>query len=175
MVIAARSSSPSSIYAHLGTGSAGPSPAARQARRRRKEARLASLADRCPDLATHLSTDRLSPILDVLRRCREDSRPGAEHAELERHLLGLRAEVEALERWAAARGPREQRSGPVVRQALDFLTTFGRITVLDFSSIPVEEKGRMVAILALEHRWCYAAAGTTRDALKEATGRTGAR
>jgi hypothetical protein len=121
-----------------------------------------------------LDPDRLSPIHALLRVYREQRGAFAE-SPLAGFLKGLLAEVEALEDWSGCRGRRQHHDGTSIRQALHFLRTFSRIMSLDFSDIPVEERDDLVRLLALEHRWCYAAAGTTRDAFKIAIGRTGAR
>jgi hypothetical protein len=122
-----------------------------------------------------LMVDRANPILDLLRRYQTDPGTAAENTPLQQYLIELRAEVEALEAWAESRPRGEQRESSSIRQALDFLRRFGHLSTLDFSSIPEEERGELVTLLSLEHRWCYAAAGTTRDAFKIAIGRTGAR
>ena len=122
-----------------------------------------------------LMLDRASPILDLLRRYQIDPGIPVERTPLHQYLIELRAEVEALEAWAESRPRGEQRDNASIRQALDFLRRFGHLSTLDFSVIPEEERGDLITLLALEHRWCYAAAGTTRDAFKIAIGRTGAR
>ena len=123
-----------------------------------------------------LMVDRANPILDLLRRYQTDPGAPVQHTTpLQHYLIELRAEVEALEAWAESRPRGEQRETGSIRQALDFLRRFGHLSTLDFSSIPEEERGDLITLLALEHRWCYAAAGTTRDAFKIANGRTGAR
>jgi hypothetical protein len=119
--------------------------------------------------------DRADPIVDLLRRYETDPGIPLENTPLQQYLIELRAEVEALEAWAESRPRGEQRETASIRQALDFLRRFGHLSTLDFSSIPEEERGDLITLLALEHRWCYAAAGTTRDAFKIAIGRTGAR
>jgi len=145
---------------------------ARRAKRERERAREDAAKKEQP--ALHL--DRLAPIRVLLRTYREERAPDAfDETALVAFVPRLRAEVEALEAWADGRGRRAHHDGASVRQALHFLRTFGRIMSLDFSHVPIEERDRLVALLALEHRWCYAAAGTTRDAFKVAIGRTGAR
>ncbi len=143
---------------------------ARQKLRALRESRLTQRAD-----GPELSLDRMGPIISLLRQYREDREGHLSAKALSRYLQHLKAEVEALERWADARSTRLQKDGATIRRALEFLRTFGHVTALDFSSIPIEERSGLVTLLALEHRWCYAAAGTTRGAFKVATGRTGAR
>lgn len=160
-----------SIYRNAGRSDRPATREAREARRARQQARLTNVMRHRPTLMM----DRAAPILDLLRRYRAD--PGAviEITPLQQYLIELRAEVEALEDWAESRPRGEQRDNGSIRQALDFLRRFGHLSTLDFSSIPEEERGDLVTLLALEHRWCYAAAGTTRDVFKVAIGRTGAR
>ena len=122
-----------------------------------------------------LMIDRANPILDLLRRYQTDAGAALENTPLQQYLIELKAEVEALEAWAESRPRPQQRENGSIRQALDFLRRFGHLSTLDFSVIPEEERGDLITLLALEHRWCYAAAGTTRDAFKIAIGRTGAR
>jgi hypothetical protein len=153
-------------------GKAGSS--ARRARRLRAKARLEDAQRARPTL----DADRLTPILGVLRVYREHiGAPGrdVDASPLAAFVRTLLSEVEALESWAASRGKRIHHDGSTIRKALHFLRTFSRIMSLDFSNIPIEERDLLVALLALEHRWCYAAAGTTRNAFKIAIGRTGAR
>lgn len=145
--------------------------------RRGKRSREAARAEAARARQPALRTDRLAPIHELLRTYREEVVRDGEIAvsPLEQLLPKLAAEVSEVEAWAEGLGRRAHSDGAAIRRALMFLRTFGRVTTLDFSSIPVEERGRLVALLALEHRWCYAAAGTTRDAFKIAIGRTGAR
>lgn len=146
---------------------------ARQAKRLRARARVDAAVEKRPTLRI----ERMPPLLALLRAYREH--PGDDAPSVPSPLDGLigdlRREVETLEGWAHRRGKRAHHEGPTIRQALGFLRTFGRMMALDFSDIPLEERPQLVALLALEHRWCYAAAGTTRDAFKIAIGRTGAR
>jgi hypothetical protein len=147
------------------------------ARRARRQRRLEAVADQRPALRT----DRLTPILSILRAYREEPAAAlttertAMPTPLACFVERVAAELEPLEAWAAKRGARAHRDGTTIRQALALLREFGRITSLDFSSIPQEERPLLVQMLALEHRFCYAAAGTTRDAFKVEIGRTGAR
>ncbi len=145
---------------------------ARRAKRDRERARAAAAKSRQPSL----DVDRMTPICRLLRAYREQ-KAGVpiDPSPLASFLPRLRREVEAVETWATGRGRRMHHDGAAIRQALHFLRTFGRIMSLDFSDIPIEERDGLVTLLALEHRWCYAAAGTTRDAFKMAIGRTGAR
>lgn len=122
-----------------------------------------------------LMVDRAAPLLRILKSYQEADPALDDRTPLQNYLAVVRAEVEALEAWAESRPKTQQKDGGAIRQALDFLRTFGHLSTLDFSSIPEEERMDLVTLLALEHRWCYAAAGTTRDAFKGAIGRTGAR
>ncbi len=155
---------PTSIYAHVSLNQA--SQATRLSRRHRIARRLENSPDRPP-----LALDRVGPFVQTLRAYRE----GALDGPLQRLEQKLAMEVEALERWSLGRTRAQQKDQGCIRVALDFLKIFGRITALDFSSIPVEERALLVSVLALEHRWCYAAAGTTRQVFKVMIGRTGAR
>lgn len=157
------------MYSGDATAPVRRSRASRHSRRNLVRARRAALSG--GNDGPSLRVERLPPITELLRAYREGRTDDA----LPEHVRALRSEVEALERWADARPRHEQLSGTTTRLALDFLRGFGRITALDFSSIPSEERDLLVELLALEHRWCYAAAGTTRDAFKIAVGRTGAR
>ncbi|MCB9653873.1 MAG: hypothetical protein H6729_07055 [Deltaproteobacteria bacterium] len=148
--------------------------AARTARRARQAARQEAAAIRHSQGAVPLRLDRLSPIVEILRRYREEPSHGEPLDMLETYTRILESEVENLESHVA-RAPRQQRHGSAIRQALDFLSLFGRIASLDFGLVPVEERPHLVRLLELEHRWCYAAAGTTRAVFKRAIGRTGAR
>lgn len=141
-----------------------PTPGARSHRRNRDHQRI---RDAAPDL----QTDRLSPIEEVLRAYRS----GVSPSPLRARRRQVELEVAQLERIASERPRREQSSGPTIRLALLFLKGFGRLSSLDFSGVPVEERSELVALLALEYRWCLAAAGTTGRAFKIAIGRTGAR
>jgi hypothetical protein len=144
----------------------------RQAKRLRARARVDAAVERRPTLRT----DRLPPIHAILRIYREHPGDGSpDPSPLVPLIEELRVEVEALEGWADRRGKRAHHEGATIRQALGFLRTFGRMMALDFSEIPIEERPLLVSLLAMEHRWCYAAAGTTREAFKVAIGRTGAR
>lgn len=158
-----------SIYAHLTPTVS--TRAARQARRARAQARLTLVQDERPPI----QANRIDPILQLLRTYREGQELGCRISPLDAFLAQLEAEVTTLELWAEGLEPKVRRGGQATRQALEFLRTFGRITALDFSSIPEEERAGLVGLLALEHRWCYAAAGTSRDLFKAAIGRTGAR
>ncbi|MBK6684843.1 MAG: hypothetical protein IPG45_10245 [Deltaproteobacteria bacterium] len=158
-----------SIYAHLTPTVS--TRAARQARRARAQARLTLVQVERPPL----QANRTDPILRLLRTYREGQELGRAVSPLSDFLAHLEAEVGALEAWAQGLEAKTRRGGPAIRQALEFLRTFGRITAFDFSSIPEEERAGLVTLLALEHRWCYAAAGTSRELFKAAIGRTGAR
>lgn len=61
-----------------------------------------------------------------------------------------------------------------IRAALELLRLFGRRLANPLPESPTE-RSQLPLRLKLEHRWCYAAAGTTRAAFDKVTGRTGAR
>ena len=116
------------------------------------------------------------PLLDhVLRAYREGQVNEETPCPLAARLHDVQGEVQVLEDWARTRSPDAQRSGATVRRALELLRHVSMMTTLDFSVVPDEARPSLVGLLALEHRWCYAAAGTTRDAFKSEIGRTGAR
>jgi len=139
----------------------------RCARRSRVRARLAEAAHSRPELRI----ERGEPIREILRAYRS----GVHAAPLTRYIAELRSEIEVLEAYARTIPRRQQSDGPSTRRALCFLKSFGRISALDFDPIPIEERPNLVVLLALEYRWCFAAAGTTQAAFKIAIGRTGAR
>ncbi len=138
---------------------------AQRARRRQRTAR--AIRDR-----PKLCRSRLASIRKVLEAY---TKGFATPRCLAAHVERVESEVEELEQWAKMRTPETQTAGATVRQALEFLRNFGHITTLDFSPVPQEHRHCLVKLLSLEHRWCYAAAGTTRSRFKAATGRTGAR
>ncbi len=146
------------------------SRSARQGRRERDTARQRGALEIEPTL----KLERLASIGLVLRAYQDGVEPGAP-SPLEVLVADVRAEVLALEA-AAARRPRAlQMESQSIRRALSFLRTFGRLSALDFDNVPIEERPRLVEWLALEYRFCFAAAGTTGRAFKVAIGRTGAR
>lgn len=69
----------------------------------------------------------------------------------------------------------QRRCGPAVRCALELLRAYGRCLVLDLSTVADCDRPLVVEALSLEHRSCYAAAGTTRADFEAGIGRTGAR
>ncbi|MEE2903074.1 MAG: hypothetical protein VYC39_12145 [Myxococcota bacterium] len=87
----------------------------------------------------------------------------------------LEAEVGFLERRTANLGHFVHKDGETIRRALSFLRVYGRIASLNYGDVPDEERGLLVQLLALEYRWCFAAAGTTAEIFKREIGRTGAR
>ncbi len=153
---------PSSIYAHV-SGTTPASRSTRCSRRARARARVVSLDQPGPTLRL----DRVTPIRRAVEAAPEQG--------LDEFVDRLEAEVSALEAWAEARPRPAQRDGGTIRRTLELLRRFGRLSAMDFSNVPVEDRPALVKVLALEHRWCYAAAGTTRAAFKDSTGRTGAR
>jgi hypothetical protein len=159
--------SPRSIYAAARPGALPTRRARGERRRRAKERVRGDLAGRPP-----IDLERAAPMQAILQRNRL---LGPDAGPLERLVTEVSEEVKGLEAWAAKRPRQERESGPTIRRALELLRGFGRMSALDFSSIPEEGRPLLVTWLALEHRWCYAAAGTDRAAFKRATGRTGAR
>lgn len=85
------------------------------------------------------------------------------------------AEVEDLEHWAQTRPAKDREDGASVRLALELLKGFAELGILSFVGVAEEDRSLLVRWLGLEHRWCYAAAGTDRKCFKRVTGRTGAR
>lgn len=147
-------------------------PTARAAQRARAQDRRDRLLDAGPP--RHL--DRLSLIESALRMYRSGQGDAVDGpSPLAQLLAETTQEVERLEGWAASLPQAHRRSGAVMRQALEFLRGFSRLSVLDFRAVPQEDREHLVQWLALEHRWCYAAAGTCRVSFKAAAGRTGAR
>ncbi|MBI4820242.1 MAG: hypothetical protein HY791_28495 [Deltaproteobacteria bacterium] len=145
---------------------------ARRARRRRAEARVEQAAQALPPG----SMQRLARTETVLRPYRQGLVPeGLRSTPLSRHLEVVRDEVLALESMVLTLPRARHRDGDSIRRALTLLRGFGRIGALDFETVPIEERPTLVAILALEYRWCFAAAGTTPRAFKIEIGRTGAR
>lgn len=147
----------------------GPGHRGREARRRRTHWRhrlTSALAE------SGVNTDRASPLREVLRAAAEGVDVGPQ---LEARLAIVRAEVETLEALVLERSPGERKNGASIRRALELLRRFGRASCLDLSVIEEPLRPLLVTWLALEHRWCYAAAGTDRRSFKRATGRTGAR
>lgn len=144
----------------------------RRAQRERERARVITAAERLGPEAT----DRLTPLLRMLRAYRECPKERDDTAQpITVYVQDLAREVEALEEEAAGLPRRVQSDGSTIRQALSFLRVFGRISALDFGVVPTEERHHLVTLLALEYRWCFAAAGTTPRVFKVAIGRTGAR
>jgi|GEM_PF-2513267 len=148
----------------------------RRAARAAQEARAESRRSAVLRFGPPRNVDRLSGIEAALRAYRggADTPPG-DLSPMQALLLRSTQEVEELEAWVQTLPPCEPKSGPVIRQALDFLRGFGRLTALNFSAVPLQDRGFLVQWLAVEHRWCYAAAGTNRASFKQAAGRTGAR
>ena len=95
--------------------------------------------------------------------------------EVETFVSALEAEVCALEEKTAQLSKCVHKNGETIRRALSFLRNYGRIASLNYSTIPEEERGLLIQLLALEYRWCFAAAGTTVEVFKREIGRTGAR
>ena len=151
-----------SIYAHV-AGTTPASQATRCSKRARAKARVVMLDQPGPPLRV----DRATPLRRAVQTAAEDG--------LDAFCAQLTEEVTELESWAENRPSHLKTDGSTIRRALELLRRFGRLSAMDFSDVPVEDRQVLIKILALEHRWCYAAAGTTRAAFKSATGRTGAR
>ncbi len=161
-----------SIYADPLRSSVCRDPNARFAQQARAQVRLAQALGHGPTR----NLDRQAPIDTALRAYRsQDITPGDPQSPLRRLLSHTEHEVQSLEHWVQTLPAAETKKGVVIRQALDFLRTFGRLTALNFAVVPQEDRASLVRWLALEHRWCYAAAGTSRTAFKMASGRSGAR
>ena len=119
----------------------------------------------------YLDLDRKRPMEAILRtRSETEARRGLDF--LYQKVLG---EVGVLERWVQSLNPAERSNGAAVRRALELLRGFGHLAILDYGQLPDDFRPILVQWLALEHRWCYAAAGTDRRTFKRVTGRTGAR
>lgn len=157
-----------SIYAQGVGVQAAPSRAQRGRRQRTRERLGARLRGQPP-----LRTDRAAPLealLGAAKVGRLDVVPFA------RFVREVESEVGTLEAWVSRAVTEEERmSGPALRRALEWLRRFGRLGVMDFADLPDDARALLVRWLALEHRWCYAAAGTDRDSFKRMAGRTGAR
>jgi hypothetical protein len=106
---------------------------------------------------------------DQLRRSRHPT------LELQLALQRLRAEVAQREAVARRRPVHDRRSSAALRTCLLHLRAFGRLLAQDLDCVPDDHRPRLLELLQLEHRWCYAAAGTTREDFEVAKGRTGAR
>lgn len=140
----------------------------RDEKRRRARARQLDTIDGRPSIVL----DRASAIQAILQTTR---RYGPKPDCLGELVAAVEDELKPLERWAGTRSQAEREDGPTTRRALEYLRILGRMSTLDFSLLPDEARPSLVRWLALEHRWCYAAAGTDRLSFKNATGRTGAR
>ena len=146
------------------------SPGSIRARRHRRSRRLQ------PESGfPALETERAIRLNRVLRAFREGQVDKGEPCPLAARLSEVQEEVQSLEAWVESRDRQKQHAGQTIRLALELLRQFSFLTTLDFSVIPDEKRPKLIELLALEHRWCYAAAGTTRTAFKIETGRTGAR
>ncbi|MFO0724632.1 MAG: hypothetical protein U1E65_12695 [Myxococcota bacterium] len=147
-----------------------PSRSARQGRRARESARQQSALEIEPTL----KLERLAAIAIVLRTYQRGLEPGSP-SPLALLAAEVRAEVQELEVAVSRRSRNEHLESQCIRRALSFLRTFGRLSALDFDLVPIEHRPDLVEWLALEYRFCFAAAGTTPRAFKVAIGRTGAR
>lgn len=134
-------------------------PSERRERRRRARQRLHG-TDR-------QRTERLAACLVAAGR--------GEPSGLERWFEEERVRVHTLERRARARSESDRRSGATIRRTLELLRSYSRLLASDLSRIPEDRREPLLAILKLEHRYCYAAGGTTREDFEAAVGRTGAR
>jgi hypothetical protein len=161
-----------SIYAAPLQSSICRDPSARFAQQARAQVRLTQALGRGPDR----NLNRQAPITQALWAYRtQDIEPGDPQSPIQQLLIHTQNEVETLEAWVQTLPSQETTRGAAVRQALDFLRTFGRLSTLNFGVVPQEDRASLVRWLALEHRGCYAAAGTSRRAFKLASGRSGAR
>lgn len=114
-------------------------------------------------------SNRLQRFLRALSRSREPYRM------LEGANRVLAEEVHALEHEACCLPVEARRDGSSIRKALELLRNFSRSLAQDLPVLPDETRASLLTHLKLEHRRCYAAAGTTRTDFEHATGRTGAR
>lgn len=146
-----------------------PTPSSRTARRLREDARRAQARDGSPELRLA----RLEPVMALIRVYRRGCADAL--APLQILVRDTDLEVRLLEAAVARKSRHEHREGPAIRRALTLLKDFGRLSALDFDDIPIEGRPLLIRLLALEYRWCFAAAGTTPRAFKVAIGRTGAR
>ena len=90
-------------------------------------------------------------------------------------VAALRTEVGFLERKTAQLEHLVHKDGETIRRALSFLRIYGRIASLNYGDVPDSQRDLLIQLLALEYRWCFAAAGTTPEIFKREIGRTGAR
>lgn len=146
-----------------------PTPSSRTARRQREDARRAQAQHASPELRL----ERLQPVLELIRAYRSGAAVSV--APIEALIRDVDLEVRLLEGAVARRSRAEHKDGAAIRRALTLLKDFGRLSALDFDALPIEGRPLLVRLLALEYRWCFAAAGTTPRAFKIAIGRTGAR
>ncbi len=157
-----------SIYETVSSCSSDRTASSRLARRAREEALIHQIEECCPPR----TLERTQPIQTLLFGLRK----GSKNAEdLANYLEKVESELIELEKWASSLSKERQESHGTIRAALVYLRNFGRMAILNFSDLPIEIRPGIVSLLAAEHRWCYAAAGTTRQAFKNTTGRTGAR
>lgn len=147
------------MYASYGAFESEKSPDARRRQRQREESLLSLDFPHRPSLLLHREHYRVSVV---------------ENASYRTYAEKTAREVAALEEWTSQRSAKERASPMSIRAALQFLKAWGRFA----QTAPLTEtphRTEMVQWLALEHRWCYAAAGTDRATFDRATGRTGAR
>jgi hypothetical protein len=115
--------------------------------------------------------ERRAPLDGWLRAARERRAP----TDVLSTLSALERDVQALEADVAARTEAERRAPEVIRRALTLLRDFGHLALTDLAGLPPELRPAVVRLLALEHRWSFAAAGTTQHDLHEVSGRSGLR
>nr|ADI21484.1 hypothetical protein [uncultured myxobacterium HF0070_11L13] len=130
------------------------------------------------ELHPELRLDRVRRIESLLSSVIKPGRYPYENSSCEgigQFVSALKAEVGFLEQRTAQLGHVVQKNGETIRRALSFLRIYGRIASLNYGDVPDEERGLLVQLLALEYRWCFAAAGTTPEIFKREIGRTGAR
>jgi len=87
-------------------------------------------------------------------------------------LAVLEEELSSLERDVKKDAILRRRDGARVRAALELLRLYGRRLL---GRLERDDEAVLFRRLQLEHRWCYAAAGTTRADFEVVTGRCGAR
>lgn len=138
-------------------------PTARSHRRARDAQRRAAI--------TRTPRARRAVLDGWLRAAREHHLP----RDVDATLAALEREVLALEAEVALRAEGERRAPEVIRRALTLLRDFGHLALTDLAGLPPELRPAVVRLLALEHRWSFAAAGTTQHDLHEVSGRSGFR
>jgi len=156
----------------------------------------ASIYDRPLSLPRSLRPD--ARLRDRMRRSRRTAHLGSSPGRLDLHIArlarayratperdrtrlleaakdALELEVQQLEAKAAAQ-PRSSRRSPATMNAtVELLRRFNRRLTRDSSWADPTDRPLLIALLGLEHRLCYALAGTTRKDFEAVSGRTGLR